>query len=252
MMGLHAPFTLSDNSLQHIADRRPKDVPIHIHVAEDESDGEDARRRGYPGPLARLHSFGLLDEHSLVVHGVHLSDSEVALAKQLGVRIAHNPESNFNNRVGYADPNRFNKDQVVLGTDGMTSNILYSLRFAVMQESGLSRRNAGGMAWAPSILFENPRRFLSSLFNRPVGKIAAGLPADFAVFTCSTPTPVTNRNWFYHLIFGVADAGRASWVYANGMSVLENGKLTTADESGVYEKSRIIAEKVWARFKSLN
>jgi cytosine/adenosine deaminase-related metal-dependent hydrolase len=33
---------------------------MHVHVAEDGADVEDARRRGYAGPLERLLALGAL------------------------------------------------------------------------------------------------------------------------------------------------------------------------------------------------
>ena len=251
MMGLHAPFTLSDESLKHISEQRPEEMPIHIHVAEDETDIMDAKRRGYSGPLARLDSFGLLDENSLIVHGVHLEEDDISLAKDLGLRIAHNPESNCNNHVGYADPARFDRDQVLLGTDGMSSNMLYSMRFAAMQMSNLSARKFEGINWAARMLFENPSRYLTAIFDRPVGEIRTGIPADFAIFNYDPPTPLTSENAVYHLAYGLGDDTQASWVFTNGEPVLEDGKLTTVEEKDVLEQAWSAADKLWTRFKKL-
>ncbi|MBU1637829.1 amidohydrolase family protein [bacterium] len=251
MIGLHAPFTLSDESLRYIANVRPKNAPVHVHVAEDETDVKDAKRQVYSGPLARLHKFGLLDENALLVHGVHLPEEDVALAREMGLQIAHNPESNCNNHVGYADPSRFLDTQVLLGTDGMSSNMLYSLRFAQMMMSGWSKQNSASMEWAKKILFENPARYLSSMLERAVGKIEVGLPADFAVFPYAAPTPLTERNWMYHLVYGLGDNSRASWVFANGQPVLEDGVFSVVDEAALAEAARTAAQKLWTRFSKL-
>jgi hypothetical protein len=49
--------------------------------------------------------------------------------------ILHNPMSNLNNAVGYADPARFN-NPVALGTDGIGGNVIEAFRLAyVMQRS---------------------------------------------------------------------------------------------------------------------
>ena len=49
--------------------------------------------------------------------------------------ILHNPMSNLNNAVGYANPARFS-NPVALGTDGIGGNVLESFRLAyVMQRS---------------------------------------------------------------------------------------------------------------------
>lgn len=251
MLGLHAPFTLSDESLRRIAGIRPHDAPIHIHVAEDETDVKDAQRQGYGGPLARLHKFGLLDENSLIVHGVHLPPEDIALAREIGVKLAHNPESNCNNHVGYADPSRFKDEQVLLGTDGMTSNMLYSLRFTEMQMTAQSPQRQKAMEWAKRMLFENPIRYLSAMLGRTVGRIETGLPADFAIFPYHAPTPLTKQNWIAHLVYGLGDHAQASWVFANGQPVLEAGVIPLIDEAALDDAARQAAEKLWTRFSKL-
>ncbi len=59
LIGLHASFTVSDDTVREAgALARKLSVPVHVHVAEDKADVEDARRRGYPGPLERLLAAG--------------------------------------------------------------------------------------------------------------------------------------------------------------------------------------------------
>ena len=51
LVGLHASFTLGDETIREagaLADELG--VPVHVHVAEDRADVEDAKRRGYSGP----------------------------------------------------------------------------------------------------------------------------------------------------------------------------------------------------------
>ena len=46
---------------------------VHVHVAEDHADVDDARRRGTAGPLERLLSLDALPPGSILAHGVRLS-----------------------------------------------------------------------------------------------------------------------------------------------------------------------------------
>ena len=75
---------------------------MHVHVAEDGADVEDARRRGYAGPLERLMALDALPPGSILAHGVHLSADQVRRAAAAGSWFVHNPRSNEGNRVGYA------------------------------------------------------------------------------------------------------------------------------------------------------
>ncbi len=112
MVGVHAAFTCSDETLEAAADlARRKNVGVHIHVAE----GPDDRQAG-----ERLEA--LAQDDWLLVHAVHLD-------RPLRGTIAHNPRSNMNNGVGYASPaTRPNK--VILGTDGIGADMLEEFRLA--------------------------------------------------------------------------------------------------------------------------
>ena len=70
IVGLHASFTVSDETLGHAASLcRDLDAPMHVHIAEDHADVEDARARGWAGPMERLMDLGALPPGSLIAHG---------------------------------------------------------------------------------------------------------------------------------------------------------------------------------------
>jgi len=55
VVGLHASFTVSDETVRDAADLcRELDTVLHVHVAEDRADVDDALRTGWSGPLERL------------------------------------------------------------------------------------------------------------------------------------------------------------------------------------------------------
>ena len=113
MVGVHAAFTCSDETLDAAADLAADlGVGVHIHVAEGES---TATRR----PAAALAT-----ETWLLAHGVHLDGD-------LPGTIAHNPRSNMNNAVGYARPRA--SEPVVLGTDGIGADMLEEFRLAYVR-----------------------------------------------------------------------------------------------------------------------
>ncbi len=251
LFGLHASFTLSDDSLARIAAEKPASLPIHVHVAEDRCDVDHARELGYAGPLARLDRFGLLGEDSLLAHGVHLSDEEHALVRDRGAVVAHNPESNLNNRVGYADLDRMPVERILLGTDGMSSNVLGSLRsaFLLYTARGGGARDAFELCHAMG--FANPAAYLSRLLGRPVGRIVEGEPADLAIFAYPAPTPLTADNLTAHLLYGLGGTPRAAWVYARGAPVLEDGELSSIDEAAIRERAREHGKALWRRYEAI-
>lgn len=117
MVGIHAAFTCSDETIEAAADlAAAHGVGVHVHVAEGAADADAADR---------LRRF--TDDDWLLVHGVHLADDH-------GLRgtIVHNPRSNMNNAVGYARPTRF-PNPVALGTDGIGADMLDEFRLAYVR-----------------------------------------------------------------------------------------------------------------------
>ncbi len=114
MVGLHAGFTCSDDTIEAAADLAERlGVGVHVHVAEGPIE---------PSVATRIRA--LTRDDWILVHGVHLPD-DVSLRGT----IAHNPRSNMNNSVGYARPTRF-ANPVVLGTDGIGADMLEEMRLA--------------------------------------------------------------------------------------------------------------------------
>jgi cytosine/adenosine deaminase-related metal-dependent hydrolase len=123
VIGLHASFTVSDETLREAATlcRELKTV-MHVHVAEDLADVTDAQRRGWAGPLERLAELGALAPGSIIAHGVHLDASQVRRCEQMGCWLVQNPRSNRGNRVGYPAALRASR-HVALGSDGYPSDM---------------------------------------------------------------------------------------------------------------------------------
>jgi cytosine/adenosine deaminase-related metal-dependent hydrolase len=123
LVGLHASFTVSDDTIREAGElARDLGVPVHVHVAEAESDVIDAKKRGYAGPLERLIELGCLPRRSILAHGVWLDEHQVHKVHGLGAWIVQNPRSNANNRVGYPRA-LLASTLVALGTDGFPANM---------------------------------------------------------------------------------------------------------------------------------
>ena len=117
MVGVHAAFTCTDDSLEAAAGLAADlGVGVHVHVAEGKAD---------VGAADRLRP--LATDDWLLIHGVHLDDDH-----GLAGTVVHNPRSNMNNSVGYARPTRF-ANPVALGTDGIGADMLDEFRLAYVR-----------------------------------------------------------------------------------------------------------------------
>lgn len=131
LVGIHAAFTCTEESLASAAQlARDLGVGVHVHVAEGVED-VDA-----PGRLA-----GLTTDEWLLIHAVHLPTDH-----ELAGTIVHNPRSNLNNAVGYANPARFT-NPVALGTDGIGAAMIESFRLAYVMQRSVDVTASPETAW---------------------------------------------------------------------------------------------------------
>ncbi len=123
-IGLHACFTVSDNTIREAAElARQHDTVLHVHVAEDMADVVDARERGYAGLIDRLDKCDAMDSGSIFAHGIYLDSEEVQACAESGIWIVQNPRSNRGNQVGY--PRALAESTLVaLGTDGYPADMM--------------------------------------------------------------------------------------------------------------------------------
>jgi putative selenium metabolism protein SsnA len=252
VLGLHASFTVGDETMATVADRRPAGAGCHIHVAEDPIDIEASIEAFGAGPVERLARFDLLDERSLLAHAIHLAEEDYDAAARAGSVLIHNPESNANNGVGRLDvPSVAGRGCLVgLGTDGMSSAMLRALRFAFLTHRGALGDPTAGFESLPSLLSNNAR-VARRFFPEPcLGELTPGAPADLIVVDSVPPTPISDENLFGHLAYGASESPVRHTV-ARGKLLLEDFRHTTLDPQEIAAQGRRLAPDLWRRFHSL-
>ena len=251
-IGLHASFTITDETLDEIATRRPEGSGCHIHLAEDGIDYQVSKMAFGAAPIERLNQRGLLDDRAILVHGVHLTSEGRAVVARNKSILVHCPESNANNGVGRLDVERAATEgcTIALGTDGMSSAVLRSLRFGFLAQRAGREDPTVGFAAHPAILSHNvdtARRF----FDEPLlGELVEGAPADLCVIDSPPPTPLTKDNYFGHVIYGMSEAPVRHTI-ARGEFLLQDFRHTTVDPLAIAEIARTEAPRLWERFQAI-
>src|SRR6185312_11012265 len=119
-----------------------KSLGISAHVAESHSVVECVRREhGTSGVVEFLHQFGIPAANSVFAHSVHVSPAEIAILKETGTSVSHNPVSNMMLGDGVAPVVEMLRQgvNVALGTDGAASNHSQDL-FDTMKSASLLQR----------------------------------------------------------------------------------------------------------------
>jgi cytosine/adenosine deaminase-related metal-dependent hydrolase len=222
LVGLHASFTVSDDTIREAAGlARELGTVLHVHVAEDWADVDDARRRGTPGPLERLLSLGALVPGSILAHGVHLSSEQVRIADSAGCWFVHNPRSNESNRVGYAG-NLSASTRVALGTDGWNADMREEeaalLRLAARHhDTGIAGRLAAG------------HRLVAERFGCAAEALAPGALGDIVV----------------------REGGEVRHVVVGGRLAVQDGALVTGDFDFIADCAKAEATRLRSRLPPL-
>ena len=245
MIGGHAPFTLPDEALALMGEAVKKTKRgMHLHVAEDKYDSVWSHHAHGDDIMTRLDRFGLLGPDTLLVHGVALSQKEVALLNERGCFLAHNGRSNMNNHVGYF-PYLPDVKKLVIGTDGCGGNMFEELKIDFFKN-----KDAGGEWWPADFLgaLSKGNRLLESAFRKriKVGKLEPGYRADIAVLDYKAPTPLRSENAAAHFVWGMCSANVESTI-VNGRLLYENRRFTALDAERIFSEARRVAERVWAR-----
>jgi putative selenium metabolism protein SsnA len=235
LIGAHASFTLSDETLLACAEAGP----LHVHAAEDAVD---------VAAVTRLAELGALREDTLLAHGIHVSDDELELVRESGATLAHNARSNMNNAVGRARVLELG-EHVALGTDGIGSDMFEESRAAWfrLREDTF----AAPPGWPLARLAESAR-LAGRIFDEPLlGTLEPGAPADLVVLEYAAPAPLDERSFGGHWIYGLASR-HVRDVMVRGEWAVRDRRLTRIDQDQVAGAARAEAARLWRRLDDVD
>jgi 5-methylthioadenosine/S-adenosylhomocysteine deaminase len=222
----HAPYTVSDSTLQRIAMLADElDLPIHTHVHETDDEIRQSLAQHGVRPVARLERLGMVSERLIAVHAVHLDDAEIALLAERGASLAHCPASNLKLGSGIAPTARAVAAGVnlAIGTDGAASNnrvdMMSELRLAALLAKGATG-DASALG-APTVLESATLGGARALgLGSRIGSIETGKEADLVAFDLAAPETQPLYDVISHLVY-CAGREQVSDVWVAGRRVVE-------------------------------
>jgi len=237
LVGLHASFTVGNNSLKKAVDLAQKyNSGIHIHAAEDVYDQEYTKQHYGKSVIERLNDFGVLQfDKSILAHCLHLSENERNILSKSQNWIAQNMESNLNNQVGFFNSKGF-EERVILGTDGMHSDMLRSAKSAFFVGQNYDSINFN----SAYNRFRNTHKFLK------INKFKGDSDNNLVVLNYQTPTPLNAGNFLGHFLFGI-ESNHIQHVISSGKLIVKDYKLVTINEEEVLKFTRNEAIKLWSK-----
>lgn len=236
-VGLHASFTVGDVLLKKaVALARKYETGIHVHVAEDRADQAACLKDHGKRVLERFREAGVLDmPQSILAHCIHLDAAEKDMLRHAGVWVAQNVESNQNNNVGLANYAELG-DRVMLGTDGMHSDMLRSAKAAFLAGQAVEGIDFPGIY----------RRFRNVHEYIRTGGYAGDGDNNLVILDYNSPTPIDATNFLGHFVFGL-ESSHVDSVVCGGKLVVKNKKLLTVEEDEILAFAREMAVKLWRK-----
>jgi cytosine/adenosine deaminase-related metal-dependent hydrolase len=246
MLGLHASFTLSDELLFEARKLMKNNWGIHIHVAEDESDNKLSLEYAGAPPVNRLKKYKLMNDKSILVHGVHLQQKDYLKIIEPESALALCLDSNMNNAVGLPQFSKIpNPIPLLIGTDGMHSNISHAYKqlYLVLRDQGFTTEAAAGMI---KKVYIDQINFVRKYFEDfPI--LQEKERADFVVWDYIPPTSINKENFWGHFIYGILES-RILSVVQNGRFLMKDFQLGINAEK-VRNEIFLLGERLYGKLK---
>jgi 5-methylthioadenosine/S-adenosylhomocysteine deaminase len=245
----HSPYTCAPETLRQakvLASARG--VPFFIHVAETRDEVKIIGERYGCTPVAHLARLGILDRHTICVHGIWLTDADLDLLVQTGTGVAVCPSSHMKLASGVAPVRTLlaRRLRVGLGTDGCASNNILDL----FREMDLCAKLQKASSLDPTALPAGQVLALATRggaallgLEKQIGILAPGHKADLIVLDMARPHLSPCYRGDSHLVYAARGADVRD-VVINGQLIMAGRELLTIDVRETMARMRTLALKV--------
>jgi 5-methylthioadenosine/S-adenosylhomocysteine deaminase len=229
----HSTYTDSPENLRQVAAiAKELGARIHLHVSETEAENADVQSRYSKSPTEVCRDTGILDVPTIFGHGVHLSDSDMAIAASKGTSVGHCPGSNLKLGSGLARFNDLRKAGIAvgLGTDSCSSSNDLDM-FSVMRMAAhvvALRQSPADVDLTAIVRAATIEAAKAVGLDDRIGSIEIGKEADLIALDLHAAhlTPVHDVN---ALLVFAAGRGDVTDVWVAGEKVVENRVSTKVD-----------------------
>ena len=247
----HSTYLLDEKQLCTLAELASEfEARIHVHAAETVGEMQlVAKRHGGRTPIQVLADTKLL-RRSVLAHGVHLNDDDIALVASNSATVVHCPASNFKLASGVArilDLQRAGVN-IALGTDGPASGNDIDLWIAIRLAGYMQKTVAKDPSVLPAVDLVrmatiNGAKALQ--LDHIIGSLEVGKRADLIVLDADSPslTPSFEPHTTIATCVTRADVRH---VLVDGQIVVRDRECLTIDRKSAISKVRALGKQVLA------
>ncbi|UCE82559.1 MAG: amidohydrolase [Deltaproteobacteria bacterium] len=245
----HAVYTCSPELLYACRDiSEDFRVPMIIHLAESQDEVNQVKERYGLSPVDHLKQLDLLSPQLIADHCVVLTEEEMDVLAESGVRVVHNNESNMKLANGVAPVAKLLERGVPvgLGTDGCASNNNLDMLAEMDSVAKLHKvyRMDPTIMDAKTVIRLATRGGARVLgLEEQIGSLEPGKKADIIGLDLDKPHLTPLYNIYSHVVYA-ASAADVTLNIINGGVVMRNRELLTLDVERVMSEVRAIAKQI--------
>ena len=204
------------------------DVRFHIHVAEGRYERDQIMKQYGLTPIRWLESLGVALDRATIIHGVWLSDDDIHLMAEKGVRLVYNPASNMFLGDGVTRiPDMLSAGVTIgLGSDGGCSNNRVSV-FDEMRMCALLQKvtHLDSNVMPAEATLEMGTAGSADTLGLPAGRIEPGHFADFTLLDMRDPSLLPPWRYEKNVVYAMTPQAIRE-VIVGGQTVVRDGALT--------------------------
>ncbi len=250
-----APQRCTDQYLKRAVEiAETYDMPMHTHTLETRVQRATGSEFYGKSIVEHIKDLGFLTNRLTIIHGVWMDDQDIEMIGEAGASIAHNPVSNLKLGSGIMPLNKMLQKNVnvVLGTDGMSSNDSYNL-FETMKYAALLQKvtDSDYTKWT------DVKQILKMAIQTPVhslrrgeesGSLEEGKEADIIILNMRSTTFTPFNDLYKHLVY-CEDGRDIETVIVSGKIVMENKKILNVDEEAIIRELQGISVEFKEKYK---
>lgn len=251
----HAPFSCSPELYEKTGELARKwNIPVGTHLCETSKEVSDIRKQYGLSPVGLLNRTGVLDNHFIAYHGIHINDNDIDILSEKEVSVIHNPHSNMALGSGICPVQKLlaRGIKVGIGTDSAASNNSLSM-LRELQTTYLIHK---GVLRDPTFLSAGMVLEMAAKTGHEVyrmadpGGLVEGNKADFMILDLNSSHNLPIIDPLESIVCS-AHSNDVQTLVVDGRIIMEDRRLMTLDEDLLLKEARKFGDVLRKDFPGL-